>query len=195
MDKKICFNCKKAYIGRGIKFCSKECWNEWQKGKEKLNLKGIGVKPLKTFKCKNCGKIWRDKRWKVRTFCSHKCADIYNGNVYKGHEVSLKTRKKISATLQNIPLSKWTEFTQKEIIRLRDSKEYNEWRKAIYKQDNYICQICKKHGGILHAHHILKFSKYPNKRFNIDNGITLCQSCHNKITQLEKRGMQYEFKK
>jgi hypothetical protein len=61
---------------------------------------------------------------------------------------------------------------------IRTSKEYKIWREAIFKRDNYTCRACKKRGGILNAHHVLPFSKYPEKRFEMENGITLCIDCH-----------------
>jgi 5-methylcytosine-specific restriction endonuclease McrA len=69
--------------------------------------------------------------------------------------------------------------------RLRGSKQYFDWRKAIYERDNYTCQDCKARGGKgnpveLHPHHIKPFATYPDHRFDIANGVTLCANCHQK---------------
>lgn len=61
----------------------------------------------------------------------------------------------------------------------RKTKEYNEWRSSVYERDKYLCQICldPSHNK-LRAHHIFSFKSYPNKRYDIYNGITLCEECH-----------------
>lgn len=61
---------------------------------------------------------------------------------------------------------------------LRASKDYDEWREKVFERDNYTCQICGKRGSRLNAHHILNFSDHENLRYDISNGITMCEECH-----------------
>src|SRR5258705_4748089 len=56
-----------------------------------------------------------------------------------------------------------------------------QWRLAVKKRDNWTCQGCRQQGGKLHAHHIHEFAKYPAKRWDIANGITLCFECHRDV--------------
>jgi len=72
--------------------------------------------------------------------------------------------------------------TQNRVLRV--SKKTEHWRKKIFQLFGYTCQLCGIKSGngykvVLNAHHIYPWAKYPNKRWNIDNGICLCESCHN----------------
>ena len=66
---------------------------------------------------------------------------------------------------------------------LRNSDEYEFWRDKVFKRDNYTCQCCGARNGNgytvnLRGHHLLPFATYEDKRFDVDNGITLCDKCH-----------------
>ena len=60
----------------------------------------------------------------------------------------------------------------------RTTAGYQVWREAVFTRDNWTCQDCGKRGGDHHAHHVWAFSKFPEYRFDVWNGITLCIPCH-----------------
>lgn len=59
----------------------------------------------------------------------------------------------------------------------RNHRWVKDWRAAVFKRDNWICQACGAKGGMA-AHHLYSWSEHPQKRILISNGITLCKSCH-----------------
>lgn len=65
-------------------------------------------------------------------------------------------------------------------VLIRASKKMRDWRKAIFERDNYTCQICGVRGVYLEADHIKQFSDFPELRFELSNGRTLCRECHKK---------------
>jgi 5-methylcytosine-specific restriction endonuclease McrA len=67
-----------------------------------------------------------------------------------------------------------------QIRRLRASTEYRQWRTAVFKRDDYTCQDCGVRGGRLNADHIKRFADFPDLRFDVSNGRTLCEGCHRK---------------
>jgi 5-methylcytosine-specific restriction endonuclease McrA len=69
-----------------------------------------------------------------------------------------------------------------EKIRFRATSKYKSWRLSVFERDGFKCVGCGDNkGGNLQAHHILEYSKYPEKRIDIDNGTTLCKKCHAKM--------------
>ena len=66
--------------------------------------------------------------------------------------------------------------------KIRNSPEYILWRKAIFERDNYTCIWCKQYSGSLVADHIKPFALFPELRFALDNGRTLCVICHRKTS-------------
>lgn len=74
----------------------------------------------------------------------------------------------------------------------RRSSAYITWRRGIYKRDNFKCKIADKNcKGRIEAHHILSFTKYPELRYKINNGITLCHAHHPRKRAEEKRLSPY----
>lgn len=65
----------------------------------------------------------------------------------------------------------------------RATFEYNDWRRSVFSRDNYTCQCCNKKSTKgnpveLQAHHILNWKDNIDFRYDLNNGITLCQKCH-----------------
>lgn len=65
-------------------------------------------------------------------------------------------------------------------IHPRHFPEYKEWRSKVFERDNFTCQQCGSKEK-LEAHHKEQYVLNANKRLDIDNGITLCKTCHGKI--------------
>lgn len=108
------------------------------------------------------------KRGKIyyKSFCKE-CVAIYR-QISKGQPNTGRFKK------GNIPA------TRKEINGRRSLKA-KEWHDKVLKRDKYICQKCFINIGKLHAHHIKNWNDYPELRFELNNGITLCNPCHARL--------------
>lgn len=72
----------------------------------------------------------------------------------------------------------WKGGITSENSKIRKSTQYSEWRNSVFTRDNFTCQKCGATHINLNAHHIQPFFKFPELRMDIDNGITLCNTCH-----------------
>lgn len=161
--------------GKFIKcaYCEKDVWtrpSRFNKYKLRFCCKEHNIKYLKnnSFKmhCIICGKIFYCQpcqvRLRGRKTCSIKCRSKLRSSM------AIKNRIKNG-------------FTKHQIDRcIRYSKQSDDWRGLIFKRDNYTCQECGERGAYLEAHHIKPFAYFPELRFDLQNGITLCYKCHKK---------------
>lgn len=99
---------------------------------------------------------------------------------------------------------RWAKQFDLEQSEKRNSPKYWNWRKRIFKRDDYTCQRCSKYvkkgkrRGKIEAHHLKHWHTHPKLRFRTDNGITLCIDCHTdqhpwrrKVKGYEHTGGQY----
>lgn len=81
----------------------------------------------------------------------------------------------------------WKGGITDERNRERNTLEQRQWRRSVFKRDNYTCISCKKRGGNLVAdHYPYPFYKYPDKRLDTSNGRTLCEKCNKIKTYKDK---------
>lgn len=179
---KVCVHCKESFVveknGRK-KYCSEECM--------RADMSKRAVRPeVVTAACSFCNKkhkmlkrLFREykRRGIQKTFCSEEC---------------LRNWQKTLRGEKNYRYKKDRRGMDERKVA-RQSAEMADWRLYIYARDNYTCQLCgdhkhKGHDVTLNAHHIKMFSVYPELRFDTQNGVCLCESCHNKI-----RGKEEEY--
>src|SRR5574343_66234 len=138
---------------------------------------------------------------KMGTFSHTEEHKRYISQKLKGIKRSESTKKKMSESQSGVsrPYAKpphysgaqhynWKGGKDLENRRLKASPEYRCWRDAVYKRDRYSCQTCGLHCNSKNivAHHIYGWADFPNLRFDINNGLTLCRSCHAKIHKAMK---------
>lgn len=126
---------------------------------------------MKLAECFICDKeFWRAKSHLKRAkhnLCSRECKDKL-------------------ATQQNTGEENWNWKGGVTPENIAARARLGSWKKAVHQRDNYTCRICGDNGGgNLNAHHIRKFSEYPELRDNVSNGISLCEICHNKMFGVE----------
>jgi 5-methylcytosine-specific restriction endonuclease McrA len=96
---------------------------------------------------------------------------------------TLEYRKKMSRLLIGKNNPNWQGGITPINRRIRHSLEYRLWRESVFIRDDWTCIWCgaKSRKGArvcLNADHIKPFALYPELRFSIDNGRTLCVDCH-----------------
>ena len=58
--------------------------------------------------------------------------------------------------------------------------EYRHWRDLVIERDRGMCVCCGEE-ECLCVHHILPYREYVDLRTDVDNGLTLCERCHNEF--------------
>lgn len=88
---------------------------------------------------------------------------------------------KIRAKMMGENNHSWRGGISPENKRIRTCAEMRRWIKNVLTRDNFTCRECGNVETQLNAHHIKSFRDFPELRFNVDNGITLCEKCHKEL--------------
>ena len=153
---------EKAFQFRKRRFCSNKCkmafLADYWRGRRKYNYKRV------ERVCIWCGKSKLVAvAYSKRPFCNRICMAEWMSENQRGanhwHWQGGITEKKSRDNLY---------------------EGYKEWRRKVYKRDNFQCQVCDSNER-LEAHHIKPRSEYPELILDIDNGITLCKKCHKEV--------------
>lgn len=84
----------------------------------------------------------------------------------------------------------WRWIIDRNLLKKQERNDgaYKEWRGLVWERDKFKCKIANADCmGRIEAHHILGFSEYPELRYEINNGITLCHAHHPRKRAEEKR--------
>ncbi len=124
--------------------------------------------------CKSCHEIFIKRITDKKEFCNKRC--WYD---YKDKPPS-KAKGKPRYELRGKGNGSWIEDrTQLAKRQERGDSAYRDWRSKVKKRDKYRCRINNQDcSGNTIAHHILSWRDYPELRYQINNGITLCQAHH-----------------
>jgi hypothetical protein len=109
------------------------------------------------------------------------------GESNKGKKRTEEFKRNISRKFSGKKGNGWIDGRASLNLLVRKGLDSRLWREKVFKRDNWVCQKCKIKGIYLHPHHIQNFSQYPELRFKIDNGITLCKDCHMEFHNLYGR--------
>lgn len=183
METKQCIKCNKEFPKIPLrskkswalaKYCSIRCRSI------------ISVEQLEKV-CFTCKSLYQKpknqggKIWLSRKYCSIKCRPLAN----LGRKSPWTTERNLQDNPKRRREQHWNWNTDRTKIVIvgdnieRRSVQYTQWRKSVWQRDNWKCKIanedCK---GRIEAHHILGFTEYPELRYEINNGITLCHFHH-----------------
>ena len=156
---------------------------------------------MNTKICLICKKVFEKhyfysrKYWITQKYCSKKCYGVSN----KGKSTWNKGIPNYE--MRGEKNSNWKGGVTPIYKKIRESFEYEEWRTKVFERDLYTCQFCGQIGGYLNADHIKSFASYPDLRFELSNGRTLCVPCHKKtftygfkgIPRSERKEFKYNF--
>ena len=139
----------------------------------KGNKNKLGYKPSKETKKKmSLAKVGKKKSEETRK----RMSEAHKGYIFT--EEHLKNLSKSHLRYGDKPVER----------QERNDSAYWNWAMTIKRRDNWKCKISNEDcRGKVVAHHILPWKDYPELRYKVNNGITLCQAHHPKVRAEEKR--------
>jgi hypothetical protein len=160
---------------RQATYCSQVCYHKYRIHPFK------GVSKYEPKECAICGSEFRKvkhtpEQWKVAKYCSVPC--LVKSKIGVPRPDKREPFLRIQFKPKGAKHWNWKGGRTPELHRLRQSKEYKDWRNAVYRRDYWTCQVCGEKPKNIVAHHLKSFNDYPALRYSVENGQTLCRSCH-----------------
>lgn len=209
--KAICYICNKEFERKPALLkrakhptCSKECRNKmytYEKQKVECVICGKQIEMLesrlryrknpicsKECKSKLLSKLKHKDKIKLKCPICNKYFEVYPYRLKQrlmmccSKECSFKLQCETKHPRYNSNISDIDRIERRKI------KDNVIWRNKVFEKDNYTCDICKQYGGKLEAHHLNGYNWDKENRFNLDNGITLCNKCHKNFHNKYGRG-------
>jgi len=112
---------------------------------------------------------------------------------HKNIKLSEEQRRKLSEACKGSKSPNWKGGRSTAERRQYFDINYKLWREAVFDRDLYTCQNCGLSGVYITAHHIKSWKNYPDLRYIVDNGKTLCEDCHKKTDNYKGRAKRNNF--
>jgi len=114
------------------------------------------------------------------------------GKIGKNRGIKLSEEHKNKIRLSHLKEKSYRWITDRTKLKKSERKDkdvqYIEWRTEVKIRDNYKCRLLNSDcRGRLESHHIFNWIDYPELRYVINNGITLCAFHHPRGRGEEKR--------
>lgn len=173
------FNVSPAHHRRGVRRCSNECASVARRGRPKSAEHRVKLSIARRRRGKIVWSLEARQRQSMRLRgisplrgkTAEELAEIYK-KVAAGNEGHTYPER------QGANCSLWRGGTSKPNQKIRGSYVYKKWRRDVLERDNYTCVNCSAQGCPVHADHIKSFAHWPELRFDVLNGRTLCVPCH-----------------
>ena len=187
---RVCVECNKTFTFKPVFTHGYKCW----KRKDPRHCSNKCFKKERVeISCLLCGKKRKVPPSVIEIgsglYCSRKCLSLSNWANPEYRKKLIIKHREITMRGEKSPFWKGG-LTSKNLL-IRGSSEYRQWRKSVFKRDDWTCQWCGERGGNLNADHIKPFCLFPDLRFNIDNGRTLCKPCHLKTDTWGNKALTY----
>lgn len=70
----------------------------------------------------------------------------------------------------------------------KDDYGYIKWADHVRRRDHFTCVICGRKGVAVNAHHLNAWASFPDERYDVENGVTLCRTCHESFHDIFGKG-------
>lgn len=110
--------------------------------------------------------------------------------MHKGKPKTKAMRLKLSVAISGEKHWNWKGGVSPANNAARSCVELKEWRRKVFTRDGYRCVLCGYKGKGLEADHIKGWAEYPELRFVLENGRTLCKPCHAKTPNYRGRSQK-----